>query len=250
MSEESARAPLLEHLTELKRCLIIAGVALLAGVVVSYVFAEPIYQFLLQPLVDTLPDAAHRRMIYTGLTEAFFTYIKLAFFGGFMVALPVLLFQIYKFVSPGLYRQEKQVFLPFLFAAPVLFFVGAALAYYMVLPMAWKFLLGFETAGGAGTLPIQLEARVSEYLSLVMHIILAFGVAFQMPVLLTLLVKVGVIDIDMLKRSRRYAIVAVFVFAAIITPPDIISQIMLAVPLLVLYELSIFACGKLKRDDD
>jgi sec-independent protein translocase protein TatC len=182
-------------------------------------------------------------MIFTQLYEAFFTYLKVAFFGAVFFSFPMWATQLWLFVAPGLYRSEKRTIMPFLLASPFLFLLGAALAYYFIFPMAWKFFISFETPAGADSVAIQLEAKVSEYLSLVMHMILAFGISFQMPVLLTLLCKVGILNVASLRKGRRYAIVAMFAVSAIITPPDIISQIGLAVPLILLYEISILAAG-------
>ena len=194
-------------------------------------------------MADILQEqgGGERRMIFTALYEAFFTYLKVAFFGAVFFSFPVWATQLWLFVAPGLYRSEKRAVYPFLIASPFLFVLGAALAYYFIFPLAWRFFITFETPPGQGSLPIQLEAKVSEYLSLVMQMILAFGVAFQMPVLLTLLCRVGILDVATLRKGRRYAIVGMFVVAAVLTPPDVISQIGLAVPLLALYELSILA---------
>lgn len=238
---DASRMGLMEHLTELRRRLLWALAAFVVAFFVCYHFAQHIYAFLMQPLSAAL-DGQGRRMIYTGLTEAFFTYLKVSAWAAFFVSFPIIAGQIWKFVAPGLYKDERHAFLPFLLATPVLFLLGAALMYYGALPILIKFFLGFESTGGAGELPIQLEARVSEYLGLVMQLILAFGICFQLPVLLTLLVRVGLLKTESLVNKRRHAIVAVFVVAAVVTPPDVISQTMLAVPLLVLYELSIFAC--------
>jgi sec-independent protein translocase protein TatC len=169
--------------------------------------------------------------------------LKVAFFGAVFFSFPIWATQLWLFVAPGLYRSEKRTIMPFLLASPFLFLLGAALAYYFIFPLAWKFFISFETPAGADSVAIQLEAKVSEYLSLVMHMILAFGIAFQMPVLLTLLCKVGILNVTSLRKGRRYAIVAMFAVSAIITPPDIISQIGLAVPLILLYEISILAAG-------
>ena len=233
--------PLLDHLIELRRRLLWSAVAFMVCFAFCYHFSEEIYSFLVQPLANILKTRGdNRRLIFTELTEAFFTYLKVAFFGAAFISFPVVATQVYLFVAPGLYRSEKRAFLPFLLATPGLFIAGAALAYYFVFPAAWTFFLSFESKDGAGGLPVQLEAKVSEYLGLVMKLIFAFGVAFQLPVLLTLLAKVGIISSKGLKKYRRYAYVGMFVVAAIITPPDVITQTGLAVPLILLYEISIF----------
>ena len=240
--------PLLAHLTELRTRLLWSAVAFAVCFALCYYFSRDIYSFLVQPLADILAGrGTNRRLIYTALYEAFFTYLRVAFFGAAFLAFPVIATQIYMFVAPGLYRSEKRAFLPFLLATPVLFVGGAALAYYFVFPAAWKFFLSFESADGAGGLPVQLEAKVSEYLSLVMRLIFAFGLAFQLPVLLTLLAKVGIISSRGLKKYRRYAYVGMFVVAAIITPPDVITQTGLAIPMILLYEISIFAAGWVEK---
>lgn len=232
------RQPLLAHLVELRRRFIWSLLAVIAGFVVCYCFAPEIYGFLVRPLAQ-VTEGEHRRLIYTGLTEAFLTYVKLALWAGCFLAFPIIASQIWMFVAPGLYKNERSAFIPFLVATPVLFITGAALAYYFVFPMAWKFFLSFEMPASANGMPIQLEARVSEYLSLSMTIIFAFGLAFQLPVILILLTRVGLLSARKLSQFRRYAIVLIFIIAAVITPPDVISQISLALPLMVLYELSI-----------
>jgi sec-independent protein translocase protein TatC len=181
-------------------------------------------------------------MIATGLTEIFFTYIKVSFWAACCLAFPIIAMQIWKFVAPGLYKNEKRAFMPYLCATPILFIMGASLAYFVVIPYAFKFFVSFETPGTAASLPIEIEAKVNEYLSLVMTLLLAFGVAFQLPVLLTLMARAGLITSQGLISKWRYAVVGMFGVAAVLTPPDVVSQTSLAVPLILLYVLSIFSC--------
>lgn len=241
-SEDSAmlRQPMLAHLLELRTRLIHCLWAIGLAFVVCYYFAGDIYGFLVKPLAEAM-NGQDRRLIYTGLAEAFLTYVKLALWGACLIAFPAIAVQIWRFIAPGLYKHEQKAFLPFLVATPVLFTLGAALAYYCVMPLAWHFFLSFESPAAVTGLPIQLEARVSEYLSIAMTLIFAFGIAFQLPVLLVLLVRVGLLTVEQLVAFRRFAIVLIFVVAAVLTPPDVLSQLLLAVPLLVLYELSIIA---------
>jgi sec-independent protein translocase protein TatC len=239
--------PLLDHLIELRNRLMYSSAAILIGFLICYFFSEQIYAFLGRPLAAIYEGQTGRRMIYTSLTEAFFTYLKVAFFAGAFITFPFVATQLYLFIAPGLYRNEKQAFMPFLAATPVLFFMGGAMVYYFIFPLAWRFFLSFETSGADGSLPIELEARVGEYLSLVMKLIFAFGLSFQLPVALTLMGRVGLVSSETLSRNRKYAIVGVFVVAAIITPPDIISQIGLGIPIIVLYEISIIAVRIVER---
>ncbi len=234
------RQPMLAHLLELRTRLIHCLWAIGAAFIVCYYFASDIYAFLVHPLAEAM-NGQDRRLIYTGLAEAFLTYIKLALWAACLLAFPAVAVQIWRFVAPGLYRHERRAFLPFLVATPVLFILGAALAYYFVMPLAWHFFLSFETPASTTGLPIQLEARVSEYLAIAMTLIFAFGIAFQLPVLLVLLVRVGLLTVAQLIAFRRFAIVLIFVFAAVMTPPDVMSQLLLAVPLMALYEISIIA---------
>lgn len=250
MDTELPRQPLIQHLMELKRRVIISVLTFLAATIAAYEFAPEIYGFLVRPLAEAFGSPEHRRLIYTNLTEAFVAYIKLAVFAGFFASFPVIATQFYLFLAPGLYKRERRAMIPYLVASPVLFLIGAAFVYYFIFPAAWKFFLGFETAAHSGGLPIQLETRVADYLSLVMHLILAFGVSFQLPVILILMVRAGLMDVATLKRGRRYAIVIIVTVAAFITPPDVFSQIALSVPLYLLYELSILLCRNVKKTED
>src|SRR5215471_293007 len=235
--------PLLDHLIELRSRLIWSIVAFVVCFIGSYYFSARIYFFLAEPLAAVLRDLGNPdpHLIYTQLYEAFFTRIKVAFFAAAFISFPIVANQIWLFVAPGLYRSEKRALLPFLMATPVLFVLGAALAYYFVFPFAWKFFASFQDPTGGGGVPIELLPRVSEYLDLVMKLIFAFGITFELPVLLTLLAKVGIISSKGLRRFRRYAYVGMFVIAAILAPPDVITQTGLAVPLILLYEISIIA---------
>jgi len=237
---DDKKMPLMEHLVELRTRLLYSIVAFIVAFGVAYYFHQPIFNFLVQPLNHVFEGQSGRRMIFTAPTEAFFTYIKVAFFTACALSFPVIANQVWLFVAPGLYRKEKNAFLPFLVATPVMFAMGSALLYYFVLPVALKFFASFELPAADGQLPIQLEAKMSEYLSLVMTLIFAFGVSFELPVLLLLLVRVGLISAETLAGKRRYAVVGCVAFAGIVTPPDVFSQLSLAIPMYLLYEASVW----------
>tara|TARA_B100001113_G_C20939927_1_gene548242 strand:+ start:55 stop:822 length:768 start_codon:yes stop_codon:yes gene_type:complete len=228
------------HFVELRSRLIKSLIFILVIFVLSYTFAEQIYNFLVDPYAKAVKDdPTSRRLIFTALHETFITYLKVAFFSAVFLGSPLVLIQIYKFIAPGLYKNEKKAILPYLISTPILFLLGGLLVYYLVMPLAIKFFLSFETIGNSTSLPIQLEAKVNEYLSLIMRLIFAFGISFQLPILLNLLARIGIVNSNYLKNTRRYVIVIIFTVAAVLTPPDPVTQIGLAIPLLLLYELSI-----------
>jgi sec-independent protein translocase protein TatC len=229
------------HLTELRSRLLKSFIFLIVIFLLCYFFAADIYRFLVQPYSEAvLSNELDRRLIFTALHEAFLTYLKVAFFAAIFISSPVFLTQIWKFIAPGLYKNEKQALLPYLIATPTLFILGGCLVYYLIMPLAIKFFLSFETVAEPGIIPIQLEAKVNEYLSLIMRLIFAFGISFQLPIILSLLARIGVVDSQYLRLRRKYVVVIIFAIAAVLTPPDPITQIGLALPLLLLYELSIF----------
>ena len=236
------------HFVELRSRLLNSLIFIFVIFIFSYIFAEHIYNFLVEPYASAVRDEQNsRRLIFTALHETFITYIKVAFFAAIFLGSPVLLIQIYKFIAPGLYQNEKKAILPYLISTPILFLLGGLLVYYLVMPLAIKFFLSFESIGSKTTLPIQLEAKVNEYLSLIMRLIFAFGLSFQLPILLNLLARIGVVNSEYLKKRRRYVIVIIFAIAAILTPPDPITQVGLAIPLLLLYKLSILTVKFTKK---
>ena len=242
---DATRAPLMEHLIELRSRLIKALLAFLVMFVVCFFFAKNIYNILVLPYQHAAGPEA--KLIYTAPQEFFFTQIKVAMFAAAFLSTPVIFSQIYAFVAPGLYKNERDAFKPYLYATPVFFLAGALLVFFVVMPNLLHFFIGMQQANEPGKAQIELLPRVSEYLGLVMTLIFAFGIVFQLPVVLTLLGRVGIIDSAFLKNNRRYAIVIVFVVAAVLTPPDVFSQLALAIPGMLLYEASIISVGMIEK---
>ena len=242
---------LIDHITELRKRLLRSFVYIILIFIICFYFADELFSFLAAPLVNLMDTKNGQGFIYTALQEAFFTELKIAFFFSLFFAFPLIAIQIWKFIAPGLYNNEKKAFLPFLIATPVLFFAGGSMVYYLISPVAWKFFLSYQNMNTSGV-PIRLEAKMGEYLSLMMRFIFAFGLAFQLPVVLGLLAKANIVTYLSLKKFRKYAIVIAFLSAAFLTPPDPFSQISLALPIIILYEISIFIAKLIqkKRKDD
>ncbi|MGF1627174.1 MAG: twin-arginine translocase subunit TatC, partial [Alphaproteobacteria bacterium] len=245
---EDRKMPLMAHLVELRRRLMWSILAFIIAFGISFYFARDIYAFLARPLMDTLAARGQdTAMIYTALWEAFFTEIKVAFFAGICLAFPFIASQIWLFIAPGLYKREKMAFLPFLLATPVLFIAGAATVYYFIFPLAWDFFLSFQSDGSDGGVRQELLPKINEYLSIVMKMIFAFGLSFELPVLLGLMAKAGLVSAKGLASKRKYAIVIIVAVAAIITPPDVFSQVGLAIPLYGLFEVSIWLARMIEK---
>ena len=233
-----------EHFLELKKRFLIVITFFICAFICCYYFSDNIYGFILKHLAK-VAGVNERKVIYTGMAEAFFTYLKLSFWSAFLIIIPIISHQLYAFLSPGLLKDEKAIILPTLIAAPLLFYLGGSFVFYLVIPNAWQFFLSFEDHNSL--LPIVLEARISEYLSIVMQLITAFGIAFELPVLMLILSVLKLIPAQGLRNKRRFAIVIIFIIAAILTPPDVLSQIALAIPLIVLYEISIIICNLIEN---
>jgi len=245
---EDEKLPITDHLAELRSRLIKSLLAIAAGFILSYAFSQRIFNFLVKPLVKAMPAGSH--LIYTALPEAFLTYIKVSFFSGLVISAPVIFYQIWKFVMPGLYENEKKHVFPFVLAATAFFLLGASFAYFVVFPFGFRFLLSYATGD------IYAMPKLNEYLSFIVTLLIAFGSIFEMPVVVFFLAKIGVVSPQFLKKQRRYAILGISIIAAVLTPPDPLSMLFMMVPLLILYEFSIHVAafvwkpGAVKKADD
>jgi sec-independent protein translocase protein TatC len=254
---EESSAPLIEHLTELRQRLINSVIGFLVGMILCFTVWNPIFDFLTQPLCSALAQRGHSDcgLILIKLQEGFFVAISISLMGGLILSFPVISYQLWRFVAPGLYKSEKGAFLPFLLASPIMFFLGASFAFYIVTPLAFDFFLGFQQTGSVidsetaenATAGIAFQGSAQEYLSLTIKFIVAFGVCFQLPVLLTLLGKAGLVSSEGLGNVRKYAVVAILVLAALVTPPDVITQVILFVVVYGLYEISIFLVSRVEK---
>ena len=240
---------LIDHITELRKRLLWSFLYIIIVFIACFFFADQLFSFLAAPLVSLLDTENGQGFIYTALQEAFFTELKISFFFALFFSFPLIAIQIWKFIAPGLYKNEKNAFLPFLIATPILFFAGGAMVYYLISPVAWKFFLSYQNSDSSGV-PIRLEAKMGEYLSLMMRFIFAFGLAFQLPVIIGLLAKANLVTHINLRKFRKYAIVIAFLSAAFLTPPDPFSQISLALPIIILYEISIYIAKIIQRNKD
>ena len=248
--EKFEEMSLIGHLTELRKRLLWSFLYILIIFIFCFYYADELFSFLAKPLVELLDTDNGQGFIYTALQEAFFTELKIAFFFALFFAFPLIAIQIWRFIAPGLYKNEKKAFLPYLIATPILFFAGGSMVYYVISPLAWSFFLSYQNIGSSTGVPIRLEAKMGEYLSLMMRFIFAFGLAFQLPVVLSLMARVGIVTHHSLKKFRKYAIVIAFLAAAFLTPPDPFSQISLALPIIILYEVSIYIAKLIQKKKD
>lgn len=244
--EELQKSSFESHYKELKRRLVFILLSLMVTISTCFFFAAQLYDILVIPLSEILHDTHNRKLIFTGIAEGFTTYFKLGCYTGIIVDLPFIASQVYLFLAPALYKKEKKMLIIYIIASLIMFFLGLCLVYFVVIPATWKFFLSFESVGFISHLPIVLEAKIGEYLDMVLSLVIGFCVAFQLPIILIILMQIGVLEVSILIRTRRYAVVIIFVIAAVLTPPDVMSQIILAFPLLLLYEIAII-CGKLLK---